>query len=89
MARAKAKKVEPAYKLSLKIMNETYTGEGATPEEALDNFQTPFKVLKFGELTFEHDGKSKVVRLSPIQIKSLKMKIRRMYLLNNFTFGLK
>lgn len=78
-----------AYALTLKVGQEEYVGTGDTPEEAIDNLKLPMKPMAKGDLTFSHDGKSKSMFVSPIQIKRLPMKVSRILLVKQFTFGLK
>ena len=94
MAKAKTPKAdkEPEvkqYTLTLRMAAETIVGKGDTPEAALANFPVPTKIVKGGELIFEYDGNKKSIWVTPFQIKTLGYKIKRIFLVRNFKFGLK
>lgn len=94
MAKAKTPKAEKEpevkqYVVTLKIGADTVVGKGDTPDAALANFVVPTKIVKGGELTFEYDGHKKSIWVTPFQIKTLNYKVKRIFLVRNFKFGLK
>ena len=69
--------------------NEEYTGTGKTAEQAIENFVIPDTLLTKGFLVIDKNGKKKEIYMVAHQIKRLKMKLTRPFLVKQFEFGLK
>jgi hypothetical protein len=77
------------YALTLTVGKDVFKGTGKDALEAITTLQLPTKVPGKALLTFEKDGKTKDVYVTPVQIKRIPMKINRIFMVKQFEYGLK
>lgn len=71
MAKSPKKKAEAHYSITLTFGGKTYTGEGATPAEALGALPQPPKLMGKGTVAVAYDGIKKQMLMGPVQLKRL------------------
>ena len=70
--KAKAKKAEPKFKLSLDIGDEHYKSDGATALECLEKIQPDkFKLKTFGFFTLRNKGMKAEAKKTPFEIRRI------------------
>lgn len=77
------------YSLTLTVGKDTFKGTGADALEAITSLPLPTKIPAKATLTFEKDGKTKDVYVTPVQVKRIPMKVNRIFMVKQFEYGLK
>ena len=83
------KKTEANYSISVKLGEETFTGNGATILEALETLPVPIKIISKAFITIKNGERKYETMLFPARSKRIFHKIARITLAKQFELLLK